>query len=143
MKIWSGSLTAETGGGGEVVDLTARLEEWLSAEGIAEGQGTLFVPGSTAALTTVEYEPGVLRDLRECLERLAPGGVPYHHDRAWGDGNGHAHVRAALVGPSLAFLIREGRLLRGTWQQFVLCDFDNRPRSRTVEVQVVGRPGSR
>jgi len=125
-----------------VVDLTARLEEWLVAEAIAEGQGTLFVPGSTAALTTLEYEPGVVRDLRECLERLAPAGAPYHHDRAWGDGNGFAHVRAALLGPSLAFLVREGQLRRGTWQQVVLCDFDNRPRARTVEVQVIGRAAS-
>ncbi|MDW7711589.1 MAG: secondary thiamine-phosphate synthase enzyme YjbQ [Deferrisomatales bacterium] len=140
--MWSGSLALRTEGRGAVADLTDRLEAWLSAEGVEEGQGTLFVPGSTAALTSLEYEPGVVRDLQECLERLAPAGSPYHHDRAWGDGNGYAHLRAALVGPSLAFLVRNGRLLRGTWQQVVLCDFDNRPRSRSVEVQVIGRAGA-
>ncbi|MBE0617165.1 MAG: YjbQ family protein [Proteobacteria bacterium] len=141
--MWHGSFTAETGGRGEVLDLTGPVEAWIAEERIAEGHGALFVPGSTAGLTTLEYEPGVVRDLQECLERLAPAEVPYHHDRAWGDGNGYAHVRAALLGPSLAFLVRNGKLRRGTWQQLVLCDFDNRPRRRSVEVQVIGRVADR
>ncbi len=141
MRIWNSRFSLETAGRGHVVDLTPTLERWIGAQGIAEGQGVLFVPGSTAGLTTIEYEPGVVRDLQEALERLAPEGAPYHHDAAWGDGNGYAHVRAALLGPSLAFLVRDRRLLRGTWQQVVLCDFDNRSRKRTVEVQAVGRPG--
>ena len=141
MRIWSSRFSLETTGRGQVVDLTPRLEQWIAAQEIAEAQGVLFVPGSTAGVTTIEYEPGVVRDLQETLERLAPSGTRYHHDAAWGDGNGYAHVRAALLGPSLAFLVRDGRLLRGTWQQVVLCDFDNRSRKRTVEVQAMGRPG--
>ena len=138
MRLWEGVLELETRGRGEVLDLTDRLDRLVVRWGVCGGQGLLFVPGATAAVTTVEYEPGVVRDLAECLDRIAPEGVPYHHDAAWGDGNGYAHVRAALVGPSLSFLVRGGRLVRGTWQQFVLCDFDNRPRRRTVDVQVIG-----
>lgn len=141
MKLWHGQLPLETRGHGEVADLTAPLERLLAGWGVRQGQGTAFVPGSTAALTTLEYEPGVVHDLQDLLGRLAPEGAVYHHDRAWGDGNGHAHLRAALIGPSLAFLIQDGALVRGTWQQVVLCDFDNRPRRRTVAVQVVGLPG--
>jgi len=139
VRLWNGSFAAETQGGGEVVDLTDQVEEWIGTQAIEDGHGALFVPGSTAALTTIEYEPGVVQDLRELLEMLAPTERPYHHDAAWGDGNGYAHVRAALLGPSLSFLIRRGRLIRGTWQQLVLCDFDNRPRRRVVEAQVIGR----
>lgn len=139
MKIWCDSFQVETRGHGQVIDLTDRLEERSSRWALEEGQGTLFVPGSTAGLTTLEYEPGVIEDLQELLERLAPAEAPYHHDRAWGDGNGYAHLRAALLGPSLGFLVRSGAVVRGAWQQFVLCDFDNRPRQRTIEVQFVGR----
>ncbi|RMG88223.1 MAG: YjbQ family protein [Candidatus Dadabacteria bacterium] len=138
--MWNGTLTVETRGAGHTVDLTPEVERLVSSWGVGEGLGTCFVPGSTAGLTTIEFEPGVVRDLAELLERLAPAGVPYHHDRAWGDGNGYAHVRAALLGPDLSFLVRGGRVVRGTWQQFVLCDFDNRPRTRRVEVQVIGTP---
>ncbi len=141
MQIWNATLTYETRGGGHTLDLTPDLERLIASWGVRDGNGVCFVPGSTAALTTIEFEPGVVRDLAEALERAAPAGVPYHHDRAWGDGNGYAHVRAALVGPSLSFLVRGGRLVRGTWQQFVLCDFDNRPRTRRIEVQVIGTPG--
>jgi secondary thiamine-phosphate synthase enzyme len=137
MKVRNATLGLETRGHGEVVDLTGRLEQVIAEWGTQQGQGTVFVPGSTAAITTIEYEPGAVRDLSELLARLAPEGVPYHHDAAWADGNGYAHVRAALVGPSLAFLVRDGRIVRGTWQQVVLCDFDNRPRNRSIEVQVL------
>ena len=143
MNVWSGTIALETRGEGQVVDLTPRIEALLSGWGIEEGNGILFVPGSTAAITTIEFEPGVVRDLQELLERLVPRGARYHHDAAWGDGNGYAHVRAALLGPDLAFLVRRGRLVRGTWQQVVLCDFDNRARQRRVEVQVIGRPRGR
>ncbi len=138
MRIWEGQLEVETRGHGEVRDLTGPLQELVEGWGVGAGQGTAFVAGSTAALTTIEFEPGVVRDLQEVLERLAPQGAPYHHDAAWGDGNGFAHVRAALVGPSLGFLVRDGRLVLGTWQQVVVCDFDNRARRRRVEVQVLG-----
>ena len=138
MKLWNGSLELRTGGRGETVDLTAELDAAIARSGVRDGQGTLFVSGSTAGITTIEYEPGVVRDLQEALERLAPEDAAYHHDQAWGDGNGYAHVRAALIGPSLGFLVRGGALVRGTWQQVVLCDFDNRPRSRRVEIQLIG-----
>ncbi len=138
MRLWNGRIELETRGHGQVLDLTAEVERLVAGWGVDCGQGTLFVPGSTAGLTTVEYEPGVVQDLRELLDRLAPGEAAYHHDAAWGDGNGHAHLRAALIGPDLGFLVRDGRLVRGRWQQFVLCDFDNRPRRRDVVVQAIG-----
>ena len=131
--------TVRTHGEGDVVDLSARLAEIVRESGVETGLATLFVSGSTAALTTIEYEPGVLEDLKRALNVVAPDGVPYAHDRAWGDGNGRSHVRAALVGPSLAVPIRDGRLLLGTWQQPVLLELDIRSsRSRTVAVTVIG-----
>ncbi len=141
MRIWHGTLELDTRGFGHVLDITPQLEALLGRWGVEHGNGVVFVPGSTAAVTTIEYEPGVVQDLCQALERLIPRDIPYRHDAAWGDGNGFAHVRAALVGPSLAFLVRGARLVRGTWQQFVVCDFDNRPRRRRLEVQVVGSGG--
>jgi len=108
----------------------------VSQEGHADGLVHLFLPGSTAALTTIEFESGAIQDLRSAIERLAPEGIGYEHDKRWGDGNGFAHVRAALLGPSLSIPIAQGRMLLGTWQQIVLCDFDNRPRKRDIIVQV-------
>jgi secondary thiamine-phosphate synthase enzyme len=106
--------------------------------GVQDGNIVLFISGSTAALTTIEFESGVLHDLRKAIERLAPKDIPYEHDRKWGDGNGYSHVRAAIMGPSLIIPIRGGTLLLGTWQQIVLLDFDNRPRRRRVTVQIMG-----
>jgi secondary thiamine-phosphate synthase enzyme len=131
--------TVQTRGEGEIVDLSDQLAQIVRESGIGTGLATLFVSGSTAALTTIEYEPGVLEDLRRALNVVAPGGVPYAHDRAWGDGNGRSHVRAALVGPSLAVPVREGRPLLGTWQQPVLLELDVRSaRTRTIIVTVIG-----
>ena len=96
------------------------------------------IAGSTAAITTIEFESGVVQDLKEAIERLAPQGLQYHHDARWGDGNGFAHVRAALIGASLCLPFTNKRLGMGTWQQIVLLDFDNRPRSREVKLQLVG-----
>ena len=98
----------------------------------------VFVPGSTAGLTTMEFESGAVVDLKSAIDRLAPEGMAYAHDARWGDGNGFSHVRAALLGPSLSLPLREGALVTGTWQQIVLVDFDNRPRSRRVEIQIIG-----
>ncbi|MRR39091.1 YjbQ family protein, partial [bacterium] len=106
--------------------------------GLTEGQALIFVPGSTAAVTTIEYESGVVRDFKEAAERFAPTGIPYRHDAKWGDGNGFAHVRAAFLGPSLTVPLIGGRLALGTWQQIVLVDFDNEPRDRKVLVTVSG-----
>jgi secondary thiamine-phosphate synthase enzyme len=98
----------------------------------------LFISGSTAGLTTIEFESGVVNDLRRAINRIAPENIPYEHDRRWGDGNGYSHVRAALLGPSLSIPLREGKVLLGTWQQIVLLDFDNRPRKRRVTVHIMG-----
>jgi secondary thiamine-phosphate synthase enzyme len=128
------STTAAT----DVIDITRPVAEKVAESDIAEGQVLVFTPGSTAALTTIEYESGVVRDLIEAIERIAPKDMDYGHDARWGDGNGYAHVRSALLGPSLTVPVTKGRLALGTWQQIVLIDFDNRPRKREVVVQVSG-----
>jgi len=128
------STTAAT----DVIDITHLVSEKIAESGICEGQALLFTPGSTVALTTIEYESGVVRDLIEAIDRIAPKDMEYRHDARWGDGNGYAHVRSALLGPSLAVPITNGRFALGTWQQIVLIDFDNRPRKRQVVVQASG-----
>ena len=134
----SHSATVESSGEGQILDLTSQVAEFVRQSGIQEGTVSLFVPGSTAGLTTLEYEPGVVSDLRDCFERLAPRDLPYAHEQAWHDGNGHSHVRAALLGPSLVLPVRAGRPLLGTWQQVVLVDFDNKPRRREWTATVMG-----
>ncbi len=138
MECRSHDLYFSTTGDTDVIDITGSVAERVSASGIINGQALLFVPGSTAALTTIEYESGAVHDLKEAIEAIAPEGKHYRHDARWGDGNGYAHVRAALLGPSLAVPIADGRLILGTWQQIVLLDFDNRPRKRRVIVQFSG-----
>jgi len=130
--------TIDTAGDSQVVDLTSHVLECVERSGIHDGVVSLFVPGSTAGLTTIEYEPGVVRDLRDCFDRLVPRELDYAHERAWHDGNGHSHVRAALLGPSLVLPVREGRPVLGTWQQVVLVDFDNKPRRRNWAATVIG-----
>ena len=132
------TLEVMTSAGTDILDLTAAVAAQVEQIGVAEGLLTLFISGSTAALSTIEFETGVVNDLREAIDRLFPREIPYEHDRRWGDGNGYAHVRAAFVKPSLAIPISEGRLLLGTWQQIVLLDFDNRPRQRCIQGQVMG-----
>ena len=138
MEIKSYVLSFPTTAKTDLIDITREVSQRIRESGIAEGSVLVFVPGSTAALTTIEYESGVVEDLREAIERLAPEGVRYRHDARWGDGNGYSHVRAALLGPSLAIPVIEGRPVLGTWQQVILCDFDNEPRNRRVVVQVTG-----
>jgi secondary thiamine-phosphate synthase enzyme len=138
MKIHRDELTFDTSADTDVIDITRETAGILERAGIREGQVLLFVPGSTAALTTIEYERGVVRDLEEAIERIAPRSIPYRHDARWGDGNGYSHVRAALLGPSITIPVAAGQLILGTWQQIVLMDFDNRPRRRRVVVQVSG-----
>lgn len=138
MSTNSGTVSLRTSAKDEVIDLTGKVQDIVSKSGIDNGLACIFVAGSTAAVTTVEFEPGLVKDLKEAMDRLYPRGIDYEHHRRWGDGNGHSHVRAALVGPSLTVPIVDGRLLLGTWQQIVFLEFDNKPRSREVAVQIVG-----
>ncbi len=131
-------LEVRTTPGTDILDLTAPVLEKLRQTRVHNGLLTLFISGSTAALTTIEFEPGVVNDLKAAIERLFPRGLNYEHDRAWGDGNGYAHVRAAFLKPSLSIPIEDHKLLLGTWQQIVLLDFDNRPRTRRIQGQVMG-----
>ncbi len=131
-------LEVETTAGTDILDLTPQVAEEVRGLGVTGGLLTLFIPGSTAALTTIEYESGAVHDLQAAIERLFPQDLAYEHDRRWGDGNGYAHVRAAFLKPSLSIPIDHGRLLLGTWQQIVLLDFDNRPRQRQIRGQVLG-----
>lgn len=126
--------TVRTRGRTDIVDITSQVASAVQGTGLA----TVFVSGSTAGLTTIENEPGLLEDLREAFERIAPAGRRYHHAETAGDDNGVAHVRAAMLGPSLTVPYADGRLLLGTWQQIVLVDFDTRPRTREITVQMVG-----
>jgi secondary thiamine-phosphate synthase enzyme len=138
MEYHNTRLTFSTSSRTDVIDITGPVSEKVRECGTSEGQVLLFVPGSTAALTTIEFETGVIEDLREAVSRLAPEGIFYRHDARWGDGNGYAHVRAALLGPSLTIPVVGGTMVLGTWQQIILLDFDNRPRKRHVLVQVSG-----
>lgn len=132
------SIPLSTRGHCDIIDITHKTEKALLESGISEGMVLVFVPGSTAGVTTVEYEPGLKQDLPEFFEKIIPENREYHHDATWGDGNGYAHVRAALLGPSLSVPVADGRMQLGTWQQIVVIDFDNRPRSREITVQISG-----
>ena len=138
MKVHTKKLTEKTQGFCDIIDITAKVQELFQKEKIQRGLVTLFVSGSTAALTTMEFEPGLVKDLKEILEKLVPSDKKYHHDDRWGDDNGFSHLRASLFGPALQVPVEGGRLLLGTWQQIVLVDFDNRPRTREVVVQILG-----
>jgi secondary thiamine-phosphate synthase enzyme len=131
-------LEMSTTAGTDILDLTNQVQEAVGGSEIAHGLVHLFISGSTAALTTIEYESGVVNDLRGAIERLFPQDIPYEHDRRWGDGNGYAHVRAAFLKPDLTIPLEHGKLSLGTWQQIVLLDFDNRPRRRRIQGRVMG-----
>ncbi len=132
------SISVSTQGFCDIHDITGEVRNELKRSKIQEGIATLIVPGSTAGITTIEFEPGAVADLRKAVERLVPENIHYDHDARWGDGNGFAHVRAALLGPSLSVPVVEGQLSLGTWQQIVLVDFDNRPRRREVLIHLLG-----
>jgi secondary thiamine-phosphate synthase enzyme len=124
--------------GPDMFDISAELERLIRDSGIVDGSLCATMVGSTGSLTTIEYEPGVVEDLKRAIERLAPRGMEYEHEKAWHDGNGHSHVQAALLGPSIALSVRGGRLKTGTWQQVVAINHDNRARTRTIEVTIAG-----
>ncbi len=138
MRIITEKLHTSTKGHTDIIDLTAKLSGLISKTGMKDGNLTVFVPGSTAGVTTIEYEPGLMKDMPEAFERVAPSARRYHHDATWGDNNGYAHVRASMLGPTLVVPFSKGNLLLGTWQQVVLIDFDNRPRKRDVVIQLMG-----
>jgi secondary thiamine-phosphate synthase enzyme len=134
----SGRTELSTNGDSSFIDLSGAIGGFLAEHEAWEGILVAFVPGSTAGITTIEYESGALEDLQRTIDRIAPRGGDYAHDLRWGDGNGFSHVRAALIGPSISIPVQQGRPTLGTWQQVVLCDFDNRPRRRTVLMQFTG-----
>ncbi|HXK11810.1 MAG TPA: secondary thiamine-phosphate synthase enzyme YjbQ [Vicinamibacteria bacterium] len=138
MALVTDTVAVATRGDSHMLDLTPRVQELVRRHRFREGQALVFVSGSTAGLTTVEFEPGLQKDLPAAFERLAPRGIRYAHEETWHDDNGHSHVRASLLGPSLTVPFKDGRLLLGTWQQVVLLDFDTRPRQREVVVQLAG-----
>ncbi len=138
MASFRGTIALKTGAKDEIIDVTAKVQDVVSKSGIREGLACVFVAGSTAAVTTVEHEPGLVSDMREAMDRLYPKDIDYGHHARWGDGNGHSHIRASFVGPSLTVPVVGGSPLLGTWQQIVFMEFDNKPRSRELVVQVVG-----
>ena len=131
-------ITLDTRGNGDIADITGEVAEAVAASEITSGTVTVFIAGSTAGVTTVEYEPGLVADLQELWERVAPSDIEYQHNRRWHDGNGHSHVRASLLGASLTVPFEKKSLILGTWQQIVVVDFDNRARSRQVILQIIG-----
>ena len=136
--IRTGEISLQTKGHADMHDVTHAVADEVRRSGLSDGIVTVFCPSSTSALTTIEFEEGALADLRRALDEIAPPDRDYKHNLRWGDGNGHAHLRAALLGPSLTIPFTKGELRLGTWQQIVYIDFDNRPRRRALVVQVIG-----
>ena len=136
--IHSETISLSTKGFNDILDITHHVNTVIDRSKIKNGLVTVFCPGSTGAVTTIEYESGVLRDLQKAIEKIAPSNIPYEHDKRWGDGNGFSHVRAALMKPSLTIPLIKGKLTLGTWQQIVFIDFDNRRRERNLIVQMMG-----
>jgi secondary thiamine-phosphate synthase enzyme len=139
MDIETHSISINTKGNCDIIDITDRIQTTLHGTGMVEGSVLIFAGGSTAGVTTIEYEPGLLKDYPQFFNRIAPVDIPYDHDNTWHDGNGHSHVRAAIQGASSTVPFSGGKLLLGTWQQIILVDFDNRPRKRNVTVQIMGK----
>ena len=122
----------------DIIDITEQVADAISESGISNGTITVFVSGSTGAITTIEYEPGLVKDFPEMLSRIAPDDINYEHEQRWHDGNGRSHVKASLVGPSLTIPFKDGQLLLGTWQQIVFLELDTRARTRTLVLQIIG-----
>lgn len=138
MKISTLSLLVETKGHTDIIDITNEVQELIAENNFNEGSALILVPGATAGITTIEHEPGLLKDYPEFWERLIPENHRYYHNETWHDGNGFSHVRAALQGASFTVPFADGKLLLGTWQQIILLDFDNRIRNRKIIVQITG-----
>ena len=138
MSVFTSAFQVKTNGLSDVHDITQKVKEVLLTSKMTTGIAVVFVPGSTVGITTIEFEHGVVEDLKKAIERIVPQNIHYDHDARWGDGNGFAHVRAALLGPSFSAPFNNSNLLLGTWQQIILIDFDNRPRTRNIHVHIVG-----
>ena len=136
--IYSETISLRTKGFCDIIDMTRHVVTVIERSGIENGLVTVFCPGSTGAITTIEYESGVIRDLQKAIEKIVPSDIPYEHDKRWGDGNGFSHVRAALMKPGLSIPLVSGRLILGTWQQIIFIDFDNRRRERNIFVHIIG-----
>ena len=134
----SKTLQFSSKGNCDIIDITPQVGQAIYESSVDSGTVTVFITGSTAGVTTVEYEPGLIDDLEKLFERIAPRNIPYGHDARWGDGNGHSHVRASLLGSSLVVPFNSKRMMLGTWQQIIVIDFDNKPRNRTVMLQIMG-----
>ncbi len=137
MRVISKTIQLSSKGQDDVIDITKQVSTVVKDSNIENGTVTIFVAGSTAAITTIEYEPGLIKDFPEMLSRIIPKNIEYEHDNTWHDGNGHSHVRASLIGPSLTVPIINGRLTLGTWQQIVLLEMDTRPRNRNLILQIM------
>jgi len=131
-------ITFITKGNCDVVDVTSQISEEIKQAGINDGIVTIFVPGSTGGLSTIEYESGLVSDIKEAMERIAPQGIEYKHNLKWKDGNGHSHIRASIVGPSITIPFAKKKMLLGTWQQVIFLDFDNCSRNRRLILQIIG-----
>lgn len=138
VRLFFDAITRRFRTGPDIVDITADLQDLAEKSGILNGQLSAAIVGSTGSLTTIEYEPGVVEDLKQAINRIAPEGIEYAHELAWHDGNGHSHVQAALLGPSMTLPVRAGRIKLGTWQQAVAINHDNKARERTIEVTLMG-----
>lgn len=138
MKVTTKKIQIKSKSENDIIDITDKVSQVVRESQIESGAVIVFVVGSTAAITTIEYEPGLKKDFPEMLSRLAPREIEYAHDNTWHDGNGHSHIRASLIGPSLAIPVLEGQLTLGTWQQIVLIEMDTRPRERTIILQMIG-----
>lgn len=138
MNIETNSFTVHTKGNNDIIDITGQVQQLINETGFTEGSALIFAGGSTAGITTIEFEPGLRKDYPKFWEKIIPSNISYHHDETWHDGNGHSHIRASLQGSSFAVPFKDKNLLLGTWQQIILLDFDNRSRTREIIVQLTG-----
>jgi secondary thiamine-phosphate synthase enzyme len=138
MTVITKDITLQSKGNCDIIDITSQVAKNVEKSGINSGIVTLFIVGSTAGITTIEYEPNLLSDFKNMWDRVIPQNIPYEHNKTWGDGNGHSHVRASMLGASLSIPFVNKKLTLGTWQQIVFVDFDNRPRSRKIAIQILG-----
>lgn len=138
MTIATKRIQINTKGHTDTINVTTDISREVNNSGINSGIVTVFIPGSTAGITAIEYEPGLISDIKDMWERLVPSTINYEHNKAWGDENGHSHARSSLLGPSITIPFVNKRLTLGTWQQVVVVDFDNRPRSREIILQIIG-----